>query len=371
MSRQPGSFWSPVVQADLEAILAADLAWQRFAGKTVLVSGANGMLPAYLVETFLALSARLPARVRVLALVRNKDRALQRFAHHLGRQDLQIIEQPLSQPLQILGPVHFIFHGASPASPAQFSANPVGTIEPNTVGTAHLLQLAQQKDSEAFVFISSGEVYGMVDDAHVPTAETQYGYLDLAQPRACYAEAKRLGEVLCVAYAHQYGVPTRIVRPFHTYGPGLRLDDGRVYADFLADVLANRPLQMHSDGQARRAYCYLSDATTGFVTVALLGSAGAAYNVGNEQAEVSVKQLAELLQSLSPHSGQQIVTRARAPTSRYLPSPIVRNCPDTTKLRQLGWAPRVNLRQGMQRLLNHLSGTQHVPVEPPHQQARA
>jgi UDP-glucuronate decarboxylase len=363
--------WSKIVAADMDTILAADLPGQRFAGKTVLISGANGMLPAYLVETFLAHNAQRQARVQVIALVRSAPRARRRFAHHADREELHFIEQPLSQALQIQGPVDFIFHGASPASPKLFGADPVGTIEPNTVGTHHLLQLARGKRSESFVYMSSGEVYGRVEDACVPTAETQYGYLDLEEPRTCYAEAKRLGEALCVAYAQQYGVPTHSVRPFHTYGPGLRLDDGRVFADFLADILANRPLQMHSDGQARRAYCYLSDATTGFLTVALLGKAGEAYNVGNEQAEVSVRQLAELLQGLSPHRGQQLTYRARAESSTYLPSPIPRNCPDTAKLRKLGWAPQVGLKQGMQRLLDHLSGTQHVPVKPPHQQARA
>ena len=147
----------------------------------------------------------------------------------------------------------------------------------------------------------------------MPTRETEYGYLDPATVRACYGESKRMGETLCVAYHAQYGVPAKIVRPFHTYGPGMDLSDGRVFADFVADLVARRDLVMKSDGRAQRAFCYLADATVGFFTVLLRGEAGAAYNVGNPDAEVSILELARTLANLFPERGVRVVEAGRRP----------------------------------------------------------
>jgi nucleoside-diphosphate-sugar epimerase len=341
-----------VIEEDLGAITADGLPWDRFRGLAVLVTGANGFIPAYLVESLLHLNESRGLGLRVLAMVRDRGRAEARFAAYKGRPDLEVLVQDLGRPLEpIDGPVDVVIHAASQASPAYYDRDPVGTLGPNAIGTANLLELARARGSRGFLFLSGGEVYGRVDAAAGPVPEEAFGAVDSLAVRSCYAESKRMGETMCVAWHHQHGVPARIARLYHTYGPGMRLDDGRVYADFVADLLAGRDLVLKSDGSARRVFCYLSDAVRGLFTVLLQGDAGAAYNVANDEAEASIAELAERLVALFSEKGLKVVRAQRAQGDRYLPSPLQRTWPSTAKARALGWRPVVGIEEGFLRTL--------------------
>jgi len=256
----------PVIEEDLTVITQFNLPWEEFEGKTVLITGANGFLPAYMVETLLYLNeTRHRVATQVIGLVRNIDKARVRFAAYQNRSDLRFIVQDVSMPMTIDVQVDYIVHAASQASPKYFGSDPIGTLSANVLGTHHLLCLAQEHQVKGFLYFSSSEVYGQVD--RVPIDELAYGYLDPTDVRSCYAESKRMGETMCVAYAHQSGVPAKIVRPFHTYGPGMSLNDGRVFADFVADIVGNLHIVMKSDGSSTRSFCYLADAVMGFFTV--------------------------------------------------------------------------------------------------------
>ena len=358
----------PIVREDLENVLAAPLPWEMFNGKNVLISGANGFLPAYMVQTLLVRNEGLPEneKTTVWALVRNLEKALIRFAPFVGRANLHFRVQDVSEPVwweAANAPLHVIIHAASQASPKFYGTDPVGTLTANVSGTQNLLNLARKQKTERFLFFSSGEVYGQVAPENVPTKETEYGYLDPATVRACYGESKRMGETLCVAYQHQYGVPASIVRPFHTYGPGMALDDGRVFADFVADLVARRNIVMKSDGRARRAFCYLADAAVGFFTVLMRGLPGEAYNVGNPDAEVSILELARTLAGLCPDRNVRVVEQA-APVEKgaYLQSPIARNSPDIAKIRALGWEPHTGIADGFGRTVRSFEGVGCPPA---------
>jgi len=341
-----------VVEQDLRRIVSAPLPWGLLRGKTVLVTGAGGFLPAYMVETLLYLNEVDPTLgVRVIGLVRNESRARARFAHYEGRHDLSFLVQDACEPLAIDERVDMVIHAASNASPKFYGSHPVETLLPNTVGTHHLLEFCRRTGVERFLFFSSGEVYGEVETAQVPTAEGVYGVVDPASLRSCYAESKRMGETMCVAWSHEYGVDARIVRPFHTYGPGMRLDDGRVFADFVADMVSGRDIVMRSDGTARRAFCYIADATEGFFTVLLKGESAVPYNVGNEDAEVSIGELADILVRIAPNKGLRVVREARSGEG-YIASTISRNAPDTSRLRALGWTPATTIADGFSRTVD-------------------
>ncbi|MCX7900131.1 MAG: NAD-dependent epimerase/dehydratase family protein, partial [Methylocystis sp.] len=206
----------PLWREDVDRVLAADLSWEALDGRTILVAGASGFLPAAMVETLLTLSecGRAP-RLKVIALARSREKALRRFAGRLGHPALSIRIADVSDAIEIEGPVDMIIHAASQASPRFYSADPVGTALPNITGTANLLELARRKNVERFLYFSSSEVYGAVSGDE-PIAESQFGALDPATVRACYAESKRVGETLCVAYGAQYGIDCVIARPFHT-----------------------------------------------------------------------------------------------------------------------------------------------------------
>lgn len=341
---------NPVVAEDLLAISTQyDLPWQRLQGKRVLVSGASGFLPAYMVETLLFLNETQDLKIQVYALVRSRKNFEARFAHALGRDDLICLEQDVSEPFAADILPDYIIHAASQASPKFYSLDPIGTLSANTLGTAALLKLSVASNSKGFLFFSSGEVYGETEI--VPTAERDLGFVDPTTVRACYAESKRMGENMCVSWHHQAGVPATIVRPFHTYGPLMRLDDGRVYADFVANILRNEPILLKSTGTAQRAFCYTADAVAGFWCVLLKGVAGQAYNVGNPEGEISIANLARLLAGLYPERNLSVSFEARPESSNYLVSSLVRNCPNIDKVKALGWQPKTSLQDGFRRTI--------------------
>ncbi len=341
-----------IVKEDIEKIMEAggDL-WQAFAGATVLVTGAGGMIPYYLTTTLLALNeTRLKGReCRVIALVRNREKAGVKFSEFLERADFELVVQDVTAPLKITAPVDYIIHAASQASPKYYGTDPAGTISPNVVGTFNLLELARAGKCKGFLFVSGGEVYGIVPAEKVPTKENDYGWLDTVDVRSCYAEGKRAGETMCVAWHHQYGVPAAIARLAHTYGPGLDFNDGRVFADFVRDVVTGHDIELTSDGAAERSFCYVADAVLGLFLVMLKGEKGKAYNVCNDRACVSIAGLADTLVNLFPD--KKIAVKFVKAKSRlaYIQSPIKRICLDSSRARALGWNPVVGIKEGFTR----------------------
>lgn len=339
-----------IILEDLNKIVSADLPWEEFRNSTVLISGANGFLPAYMVETLLHLNTTRNLNIKVVGLVRNKEKALARFLHHKECEDLTFIVQDVCEPINYDDKLDYIIHAASQASPKFYGIDPVGTLNANTLGTHNLLKLAHRNKLKSFLYFSSSEVYGQVDNSQIPTKENQYGYLDPTNLRSCYAEGKRMGETMCVSWFSQYKIPIKIVRPFHTYGPGMALDDGRVYADFVADILQDNNIVMGSDGSAKRAFCYLADAVQGFFTVLMKGKNGEAYNVGNPECEASILELANYMVSLSLEK-ELVVIKQDVKNQGYIKSPVSRNCPDITKIKQLGWIPTTSIQIGFKRTL--------------------
>lgn len=341
-----------IIAEDVKNILKQDINWKKFDNTTVLISGANGFLPAYMVETLLFLNDETEANIKVIALVRNEEKARLRFQHHAYRTDLVFIVQDVCDDLNTdnLGPVDFVIHAASPATPGVYGTDPVGTMLPNLIGTNNLLKLSHINSVQGFLFFSSGEVYGETSAQHIPTMETFYGHIDPIQVRSCYGESKRAGETLSISWHHQYGVPVKIARLFHTYGPGMSLTDGRVFADFVADIIHGRNIVMKSDGLQTRAFCYLTDAIAGLFTVLLEGEPGEAYNVGVDK-ETSIRDLAEMLVALFPERKLQVSMEIPKETPNKLTNKISRTCPDISKLKTLGWSPQTQIELGFKRTI--------------------
>jgi UDP-glucuronate decarboxylase len=339
---------------DTAAVLLRDLPWQILSGLTIAVTGAGGFLGGYLVRVLLGLYAagRVERPIRVLALVRNADSGRKRLGLSADHPDLELRTWNLNDiAVPDLGECNYVLHAASQASPRFYGSDPVGTLMPNAVGTASLLHALQRcPDPRGLLFVSSSEVYGQVGGDRT-LGETDLGQLDPATVRACYAESKRLGETLCLAWHQQYGLPTYIVRPFHTYGPGLLADDGRVFADFTYNVIQGENIVMMSDGSARRAFCYASDAIAGFFTVLLKGQPAIPYNVANPAGELSVMELAELLVGLYPNKGLKVERRLPPDGRNYLTSAFNRLIPDVQRLSSLCWSAQVTPQDGFRRMI--------------------
>ena len=339
-----------MIVEDFNQIKNSSIDWNRFENKTILITGANGFLPAYMVETLLLLNNDILkySPCKVIALVRNEKHTKERFSNYLSDENLKIIVQDVANQININEKIDYIIHAASPASPKYYNIDPVGVIMPNILGTKNTLELARKNNIEGYLYFSSGEVYGQLNDGEVVN-EDKYGYLDPTSVRACYGESKRMGENLCVSYGHQYNIPIKIVRPFHTYGPGMKLDDGRVFADFVKNIVNNEDIEMKSDGSARRTFCYLSDATVAFFKILLDGEKNNAYNMANAKVIISIKDLATILVNMFPEKKLKAVFSEQS--KDYLQSPVKGNSVDTSKLEKLGWKPSVSIEEGFKKTI--------------------
>jgi len=340
-----------IILEDLEQIITTPINWNSLSGKTILITGANGFLPAYMLETLLYLiQKKVIEETKILALVRNINKAHIRFKDYLYMQNLKFVVQDVCDPIELSEKIDFIIHAASQASPKYYGIDPVGTLSANTIGTINLLKLAQKQSVESFLYFSSSEIYGIIEETKIPTKERDYGYIDSTDLRACYPESKKMGETICISWLHQYGIPVKIVRPFHTYGPGMSMDDGRVHADFVADIIHNRNIIMNSDGSAKRSFCYLSDATCAFFLVLLNGEKGKVYNVGNPNCELSILELANLLVELFPKKGLTVIKQENA-QNNYIKSTVTRSCPDISNINTIGWYPKTEIKEGFYRTI--------------------
>lgn len=344
-----------IISDDVRKILKSDIVdWERFRNTNVLITGANGMLPSYVVFTLLALN-KTGVNVNVYALVRNEGKAKAIFKELLQDEHLHLLVQDVADSMHANVSFDYIIHAASQASPKYYGVDPVGTIMANVQGTINTLELARQSKTKGYLYFSSGDVNGIVPPEKFPFKESDYGYIDVLNVRSCYAESKRMGENLCVAYHHQYSVPTKIVRIFHTYGPGMTLDDGRVFGDFCKNIVKGEDIIMNSDGSAVRLFCYVSDAIVAYLKVLLDGECAEAYNIANLKGESSIYDLAKLLVSLYPEKHLNVVRNTQSSSeASKMKSPLVRAIPDCTRIEKLGWTPMTTISEGFKRTIDSI-----------------
>ncbi len=342
---------------DIESIIAnlgADV--QRFAGKTILLSGGAGFLGRHFIAVFRRLNRDVLTKPCKVISADNYITGEQLALHEGGRHDPNIVDMwaDVSYPLPVREDLHFILHAAGVASPVYYMKYPLETIESAVQGTKNLLELARRnKDLAGFLFFSSSEIYGDPDPKSVPTPETYHGYVSSVGPRACYDESKRLGETIATVYQQRFNVPVTIVRPFNVFGPGMKHNDRRVIPMFTHEALNGRPLPVHGDGRQTRTFCYITDAITGFLQTLLRGRPGEAYNIGNSENEISMRDLTRIYGELIPGS----TFRTIAYPDTYPAGEPQRRCPDLTKAAQhLGYTYRVDLKTGLSRFIDWARG---------------
>jgi len=356
-----------VVENDLEYI-AANLAeeFPRLAGRRLLITGGAGFLGHYLVQSALYWNRTRSGPPIDLTVFDNYVRGVPDWLKQVeGNPHLHLEKNNLADPLPAdMGEFEYIIHAASIASPTYYRKDPIGTMDANVNGLRNLLDYARErmkagKGFEGFLFCSSSEIYGDPTPENIPTPETYRGFVSCTGPRACYDEAKRYGETLCVNFAGQGGVPVKAVRPFNNYGPGLKITDRRVLPDYARDVLNDRDIVMLSDGTPKRTFCYVADAICGYYKVLVKGRPGEAYNIGVEAPEISMFELAERVVAISRelfgYRGQPI--HQQSVDKDYLLDNPSRRCPDIEKARrELGYDPRIQIDDGLRRSLIWYAG---------------
>lgn len=347
---------SAVILEDMEDIFNRDLPVERIFGRSILITGATGMLASYLCYYLLWLNEVKDANITILALVRSKDKCLKVFGKYAGREYFHAYEASLAEKLQIEEPVDYIIHAASLASPQYYKHNPVEVALPNAVGTYHLLELAREKKVRGFLYFSTGDVYGRMPDGIGAFGEEQIGIMDPLDEHSCYGGSKRMGEIWCAAYAREYGVPTRMARIAHTYAPTMDVEkDPRVFASFMKCLLEGQDIVMLSDGTAKRSFCYIADAIAAYLLILLRGKDGEAYNVVNMGEFLSIGMLAEKLASLEPEKNIHVIRKERPKDDVYMENNSNHeNIMSAAKLETLGWRCKYCVEKGFGQVLKFL-----------------
>jgi UDP-glucuronate decarboxylase len=350
-----------VIQQDL-AYMADSLKsdFPAMSGKRLLITGGAGFLGHYFVQSALYWNSMNCGHAPITVVVYDSFvRGMPPWLSGLeGDPHLKLVKHDIRHPLPVdREDFAYIIHAASIASPTYYKRDPIGTMDANVNGLRILLDYARtQKEKgralEGLLFFSSSEIYGDPSPADIPTPETYRGFVSCTGPRACYDEAKRYGETLCVNFASQFGVPVRVARPFNNYGPGLKISDRRVIPDFARDIVSNRDIVMLSDGSPRRTFCYVTDAVVGYYKVLVKGHDGEAYNIGVEKPEISVGELAQMMvrhaKDILGYTGKVVLQKSQDAT--YLVDNPNRRCPIIEKARaHVGFNPTVSIEEGLRR----------------------
>ncbi len=304
----------------------------------ILVTGGAGFLGSHLVDRLLAEGHEVVAMDNLIT------GSTDNIAHLAGNRRFLYIHHNVTNYIYIKGPLDAILHFASPASPVDYLELPIQTLKVGSLGTHNALGLALAKGAR-FLLASTSEVYG--DPLVHPQTEDYWGHVNPIGPRGVYDEAKRFAEAMTMAYHRAHGVDTRIVRIFNTYGPRMRLNDGRVVPNFMKQALRGEPLTVYGDGSQTRSFCYVDDLIEGIYRL-LLSDEVEPVNIGNP-AEITIAEFAERINAL---------TGNRAGI-RYEPLPKddpKQRRPDISKAKRiLGWEPRVGLAEGLARTVEYFA----------------
>lgn len=341
-------------QEDMQYIACeSNIDFRMFDGKSVLITGATGLIGQNLVFAFLAANQYLNINIEIFALVRDLGRAEKMFGNY---GSLHFIVGNITESITLDVNVDYIIHAASQTSSRAFVDEPVETVMTAFEGTRNVLEYARKHPVISLLYMSTMEVYGSpLTDEKV--YENHHTNLDTMKVRSCYPESKRMCENLCACYCAEYGVPVKVARLTQTFGPGVKYNDGRVFAEIARCAIEGKNIILHTKGETRRNYLYTADAVTGLLTVLLKGENGAAYNVANESTYCSIFDMASLVASECTDQPIQVIIQVED-EEKYGFAPVLHMNLDTSKLTELGWNAKYELKEMYSRMITDMLGVE-------------
>ena len=340
-----------IFEEDLQYINSVDFVdWSKLENKTVLITGATGLIGYYFTSALLYRNLKFNSNINVIALVRDIDKAYSMFSEQM-RVDcgISFVVGEIENLPDIEEDIDYIVHGASPTASNFFVEQPVETIKIAVKGTINMLELAKDKKVKGFAYLSSMEVYGaphtedLISEVYGTTVYTM-------SVRSCYPEAKRMCESLCASYASEYGVPANVIRLAQTFGPGVPVNDNRVFAEFARCALQNKDIVLQTAGTSKRCYLYNADAVTAILSVLLCNKYSEAFNAANSKTYCSIVEMANMV---AKELGE-VKIKVRVPTDgkheqKFSPPHLLKL--DSSKLEAMGWKATRNLKEMYERMI--------------------
>lgn len=333
--------------------------FKELEGKKILLIGAGGFLGYYFIKSILSWNKKSKSKIHLIALSSYRN-GIPEWLSSEKSPYLTILKKDITKfTIPENYEIDYIIHGASIASPTFYRKYPIETINANVQGLYNVLNYMiakknAKKPVDGLLYFSSSEIYGDPTEGNIPTPETYRGNVSCTGPRACYDESKRFCETLCVNYSKTYDLKIKIARPFNNYGPGMKITDGRVVADFSKNIVEGKNVVMFSNGSPSRTFCYVADAIVGYLKILLKGRNAEAYNIGVEKPEVGIKELAmEMIKiAKGEFNYKGVLKMEKNREEKYLTDNPQRRCPliDKAKI-ELGYVPEISLEKGLTRTL--------------------
>ena len=330
-----------VLEKDLQKFVQDFSFIEEISDKTILITGATGLIGSLLVKSLLKINRTHKTGIKVIGVARDKNK---RFETDKVNWIIQDIKEPLPANLK----ANYLFHCAGATSSKFMIQHPVDVLETMFIGTEQVLRFSKDSRVESIVYLSSIESYGSFSsDKEID--ENESGYINPLNARSCYPIGKKAAESLCYSYFSEYDVPVKIARLTQTFGPGIKEDDNRVFAQFARNAINKEPIILHTEGGSSKSYCYTLDALNALFYILLRGNNGEAYNIANPETYISVKEMANMVSSKFAGSSVKI---KKEEDQGYAPETKTRLKVD--KLLQLGWAPSFKLEEMYSHLIDYL-----------------